>query len=207
MTSSVDANARLRHLAHELRQPLSGIESIAYYLEMALDGENPQIVEQCDLLRQMVRHANWLLEDAALALKVGGECEPGSLGAALKRLGAALALDDERDLELRIEPGLPDVCVPAGLLDAFCAHLVGFFYEVAQAADPLVATVRREGAAMRMIIDAEVEGDACEAMRLIDAPQPGSGITRFLDACGGEAVYTAGESRLRASLRLAAINP
>jgi nitrogen-specific signal transduction histidine kinase len=57
-------NALLRSLAHELSQPLSTIESIAYYLEMALPEEASGLRPHLNKLAQMVELANSMLSDA-----------------------------------------------------------------------------------------------------------------------------------------------
>ncbi|MCX6610334.1 MAG: hypothetical protein NTW74_05720 [Acidobacteria bacterium] len=54
----------LNNLAHELRQPLSTIESIAYYLELALPHGDPRVLEQLTRLRHLVEQSGWILNDA-----------------------------------------------------------------------------------------------------------------------------------------------
>ena len=54
----------VRHLAHELRQPLSTIESIAFYLQMALPDEESKLRPQLNKMAEMVELANWILADA-----------------------------------------------------------------------------------------------------------------------------------------------
>jgi hypothetical protein len=53
----------LQNLAHELRQPLSTIESIAYYLELALPHGDPRVLEQLTRLRHLVEQSGWILND------------------------------------------------------------------------------------------------------------------------------------------------
>jgi light-regulated signal transduction histidine kinase (bacteriophytochrome) len=54
----------VRHLTHELRQPLSALESIAFYLKMTVGGASgADIVLQVNRLQQMVDSANWVLSD------------------------------------------------------------------------------------------------------------------------------------------------
>jgi hypothetical protein len=53
----------LHNLAHELRQPLSTIESIAYYLELALPHSDPRVLEQLTRLRHLVEQSGWILND------------------------------------------------------------------------------------------------------------------------------------------------
>jgi len=52
---------------HELRQPLSSIEAIAYYLEMTLPPEQSQALQYMRRLQQLVEEANTILRQAALA--------------------------------------------------------------------------------------------------------------------------------------------
>ncbi len=54
----------LTTLTHELRQPLSTIESIAYYLELALPNAEPRVIEQLTRLRHLVAQSGWILSDA-----------------------------------------------------------------------------------------------------------------------------------------------
>jgi nitrogen-specific signal transduction histidine kinase len=56
---------RIGELAHELRQPLSTIESLAYYLELTT--ENDHIRRQLERIRLMVDRANQILAQASLA--------------------------------------------------------------------------------------------------------------------------------------------
>lgn len=56
------AEETVRDLVHELRQPLSSIEAIAYYLEMTLPAEQ-------FLARQYMRRIQMLVDEASLTLK------------------------------------------------------------------------------------------------------------------------------------------
>jgi nitrogen-specific signal transduction histidine kinase len=49
------------HVAHELRQPLSNIESIAYYLTLVLPRNDEKVQEQLARIRQLVEQSNWIL--------------------------------------------------------------------------------------------------------------------------------------------------
>lgn len=59
-----EATPVVRHLAHELRQPLSTIESIAYYLDIVLPRDDRRPRKQVEKLQQVVQQANWILSDA-----------------------------------------------------------------------------------------------------------------------------------------------
>jgi len=65
----------LQTIAHELRQPLSAIESIAYYLNLALPRDSRPARKQARRLQHLVEQSNWILTSALQladhALRVG----------------------------------------------------------------------------------------------------------------------------------------
>ena len=60
------AVAIIRNLAHELRQPLSALESIAFYLDLMLTQEDPKMRKQLRRLRQLVQQSDWAVSNAVL---------------------------------------------------------------------------------------------------------------------------------------------
>lgn len=60
---------RLRALVHDLRQPLSSIEAIAYYLEMTLPADQAEARYQMSQLQRLVADASEMLALAAPARK------------------------------------------------------------------------------------------------------------------------------------------
>ncbi|MBL8219021.1 MAG: HAMP domain-containing histidine kinase [Bryobacterales bacterium] len=60
----LDTAAVVRHLAHELRQPLSTIEASAYYLKLILEEQDCGALRQLDRIEQMVHQMSWILSDA-----------------------------------------------------------------------------------------------------------------------------------------------
>jgi len=55
----------VRELVHELRQPLSSIEAIAYYLEMTLPAEEIRARQYMRRIQQLVDQASSTLSSAA----------------------------------------------------------------------------------------------------------------------------------------------
>ena len=53
----------LRAIAHEIRQPLGAIESIAYYLSMVLPDKDGKHREQLTRIQQLVEQSNWILSN------------------------------------------------------------------------------------------------------------------------------------------------
>jgi signal transduction histidine kinase len=60
-TTEAVAHQVLQTLAHDLRQPLSAIESTAYYLGLVLQRGDAQAREHATRLRKLVEQANWIL--------------------------------------------------------------------------------------------------------------------------------------------------
>jgi signal transduction histidine kinase len=58
------ADEVLGSLAHELRQPLSNIEAIAYYLSMILPPNDAKVQPQLARIRELVEQSNLILSDA-----------------------------------------------------------------------------------------------------------------------------------------------
>ncbi len=57
-------------MAHELRQPLSTIESIAYYLNLVLPREDSRAREQLSRLQGLVEQSNWILSNGVRCVEV-----------------------------------------------------------------------------------------------------------------------------------------
>src|SRR5882724_8854658 len=64
--SAPSRDAAVRDFIHELRQPLSSIEAIAYYLEMTLPAEQLQARQYMRRLQQLVDEANTIMHHAAV---------------------------------------------------------------------------------------------------------------------------------------------
>ena len=65
-----NAETVIRNLAHELRQPLSALESIAFYLDLMLAQEDPKTRKQLRRLRQLVQQSDWAVSNAILTAGV-----------------------------------------------------------------------------------------------------------------------------------------
>jgi signal transduction histidine kinase len=62
---------RLRDLVHDLRQPLSSIEAIAYYLEMTLPAGQFQARQYMSQLQRLVADTNAILERSVISTRNG----------------------------------------------------------------------------------------------------------------------------------------
>ena len=63
------ATEAIRELVHELRQPLSSIEAIAYYIEMTLPPDQLQTRQQLRRIQELVEQAASALEEAASTVR------------------------------------------------------------------------------------------------------------------------------------------
>ncbi len=106
----------LATLAHELRQPLGAIESIAYYLSMVLPETLPQadpkILEQLDRLQELVEQSDWILANGLrLADQPLVSAEPLDLNAIIREFVETRCWQRQPRLELagglvRADPNL-----------------------------------------------------------------------------------------------------
>jgi signal transduction histidine kinase len=71
--------AALGTIAHELRQPLSSIESIAYYLTLVLPKNDPKIQAQVEHIRELVQQTNEILSNSVRLTGGAQHSSPTSL--------------------------------------------------------------------------------------------------------------------------------
>ena len=71
-TSATARDEVVRDFIHDLRQPLSSIEAIAYYLEMTLPAEQLEARQYMRKLQQLVDQANTILHRAAMDVRLHG---------------------------------------------------------------------------------------------------------------------------------------
>ena len=69
--ASASSDERLYELIHDLRQPLSSIEAIAYYLEMTLPAGQLEARQYMSQLQRLVAETNTLLERSVGAKRKG----------------------------------------------------------------------------------------------------------------------------------------
>ncbi len=107
--SPCDVAGVVSHLAHELRQPLSTMESIAYYLEMILGCKDARVRVQVDKLRQQVQQMDWILSDAVHFLQASPpRPQVVDLSELISETVATLAREDQIEVSVEVaeEPEL-----------------------------------------------------------------------------------------------------
>src|SRR5947207_2889756 len=99
----------LRDVAHELRQPLSTIESIAYYLAMVLPDADERVRTQLEMIRQLVEQSNWILT-SGLGLAGGAPVAartPVDVEELITQAVASLASAEGPSIRLALAGGIP----------------------------------------------------------------------------------------------------
>lgn len=71
VTSRSFSDELVRDLIHDLRQPLSSIEAIAYYMEMTLPPEQIEARLYMRRLQHLVDQTSSVLQDAAAGVRKG----------------------------------------------------------------------------------------------------------------------------------------
>jgi signal transduction histidine kinase len=129
----------LRVIAHELRQPLSTIEAIAYYLSLVLprDGDG-KIHEQLDRLQQLVEQSNWILSNSLLLSEpLASSPEQVDLGEVILQTLASRPLSIDPPLGVDLDGNLPLICADAGLARALIENIFTLFRQHSSAAHPV----------------------------------------------------------------------
>jgi signal transduction histidine kinase len=131
----------LQTIAHELRQPLSAIESIAYYLSLALPRESRPARKQAWRLQQLVEQSNWILTSALqLADNTPFAPQPMNLEELITQtLTARTALGDP-PMRLDLAGGLRLVNLDPGRGRALIENLLTLFRQLSSDLHPAQVT-------------------------------------------------------------------
>ena len=137
----------LQTIAHELRQPLSAIESIAYYLNLALPRDSRPARKQAKRLQQLVEQSNWILT-CALQLADNTPLAPQllNLEELITQTVNLSAAQGEPRMHLELSGGLPLVSLDPGRGRALIENLLTLFRQLASDLHPVrVTTAVGEG--------------------------------------------------------------
>lgn len=94
-----DAAHVIRHLAHELRQPLSTLESLAYYLNIILPAGEHQSRQQIEKIQTLIRQANGIINDAVYFTQASA---PNPSAVTIDQLISEKITDCERNEDLNL---------------------------------------------------------------------------------------------------------
>jgi signal transduction histidine kinase len=136
--STHDAAQVVRHLAHELRQPLSTLESLAYYLDMVLPVTDIKARQQVEKIQQLVQQANWIVDDAVHYLQASpSNPSPVALDEVITQILADRSRG--RRLHLHLELG-PEPClahIDPQQAQHMLTNLLALFRQIAQPETPV----------------------------------------------------------------------
>jgi signal transduction histidine kinase len=145
----------MRDIAHDLRQPLSTIEAIAYYLTLVLPRDDGKTHQQLDRLQQLVEQSNWILSNS-LHLTDPAVSAPGHFcDVDIEELiTQTLAARPGPGTRLELCGGLPQVRSDPVLARALIENLLTLFRQISTELQP--ATVRTSYAG-GVVIDIHTE--------------------------------------------------
>lgn len=121
----------VRHIAHELRQPLNTIESIAFYLEMVLPRTEGKGRRQLGKLQQEIHQINWILADAMHFLQAAPlRLELLDLSEVVSKGLLEWRSEDGAGVCLRLQDGLQPVWLDLQQTEHMLRNIVAFFGRV-----------------------------------------------------------------------------
>jgi signal transduction histidine kinase len=139
----------LQTIAHELRQPLSAIESISYYLNLALPRDSRACLREARRLQQLVEQSNWILTCALqLADNTPLAPQPLNLEELIIQTVNSRTVHGEPRIQLELAGGLPLVNLDPGRGRTLLENLLTLFRQLASDLHPVrVTTAAGEGGA------------------------------------------------------------
>ena len=176
----------LETIAHELRQPLSAIESIAYYLSLVLPRGGGPAREQAERLQRLVEQSNWILS-CALQLADATPLAPQlmNLEELVTQAVAARGVREDAGIRLELAGGLPLVRLDPGRGRALLENLLVLFRQVASDLHPVRVATSAGGGGVVLTM-----ATAAPGYRSAAALGPGCGLSiesarRVVEAHGG----------------------
>jgi signal transduction histidine kinase len=149
----------LQTIAHELRQPLSAIESIAYYLSLVLPREGGPAREQAGRLQQLVEQSNWILSSA---LQLADRAPLAQQLVNLETLVTQVVGEDS-SVRLELASGLPLVRLDPGRGRALLENLLMLFRQVGSDLHPVRIRTSKSAGGVLLAMATAVPGYRSEA--------------------------------------------
>jgi K+-sensing histidine kinase KdpD len=172
VSESVSQESILQAIAHEIRQPLSAIESIAYYLTLAISDEDRH-EDQLARIQQLVEQSNWILSNG-LGLTDSRPAEPETVDVSelITQTISARPASVDPPVECELAAGLPLVRLDPGYGRALIENVLGLFRQLATETHPV--QVRTSPCENGVEIDVST---AVPGYRSILALPPGSALS------------------------------
>lgn len=163
--SEVGASEAMRIIAHELRQPLSTIGSIAYYLALILPREDVKVQEQLTRLQQLVEQSSWILTNGQhLTDATRMAPEPIDIEEVIVESISARSGAGDVPVELELEGNDPLVVADPGMARALMENLLTLFRLVSSEEHPTRLRTARTPLGISIQIATTAPGFRSEAM-------------------------------------------
>jgi signal transduction histidine kinase len=159
----------LRSIAHELRQPLSTIESIAYYLGLILPRHNEKVQDQLTRLQELVEQSNWILTSGLQLADMSSISRaiapaPVDLEELITQAISERPVSIEAAPRLQLSGGLPHVQLDPALGRSLLENVLGLFRHLATEVYPVtVRTAPAAGGGVSLELATSAPGHLSEA--------------------------------------------
>jgi signal transduction histidine kinase len=163
-TQSSSPAVDLQTIAHELRQPLSAIESIAYYFNLALPRDSSPARKQARRLQQLVEQSNWILT-SALQLSDAAPLAPQPLNLEeliIQTVSACTAQGEPR-ICLELARGLPLVNLDPARGRALLENLLRLFRQLTSDLHPVRLITAVDESGVSLVLASAIPGYRSEA--------------------------------------------
>jgi two-component system sensor kinase FixL len=203
----------IRHLAHELRQPLSAIESIVFYLDMILPASASNAREQLARLQDLVDQSDWIVSNALYFVQTSPPAPERVDVLELLTEASALCGDHAPQVEVDREHPLPAVLVDRAQAEHLMRSVFVFFVQAGAIGPVFFNTLMDDGSEL-VVIDASARVCICSQAKLDSLFEPfrpglpaGLGLCmassrRIAEAHGGWIRTVAGENRVTIQIAL-----
>jgi signal transduction histidine kinase len=143
-TRAGDAAAIVGQIAHELRQPLSAMEAIVYYLHLTV-ADDPRTRAQIDKLRQLIEQSGSILSDAVHYLQAApARPERRDLHETLAECLSRLATLDQNLIALDLADPFPLINFDLTQMHHLIATALRFCFRASRRAHPVEITTHVE---------------------------------------------------------------
>lgn len=176
----------LQAIAHEIRQPLSTIESIAYYLTLLNPVGDPKHREQLTRVQQLVDQSNWILTNGiSLSGRRRASPQAMSLEEMITQVISQRPPSLDPPLHCELAGDLPLVNLDPGFGHALIENILGLFRQLATAAHPVRVQTSATSAGVELNVSTSAPG-----YRSVASLPPGSALSldaarRIADQHGG----------------------
>lgn len=210
---AADTATIVGQLAHELRQPLSAMEAITYYLHLTVV-QDPNARQQIDKLRQLIEQAGWILSDAVHFLQ-SAPARPAlhDVHEILEVVLSRLSTEDQDAVFVDLAESFPLLNLDLSQMQHLLTTALRFCLRTARQSYPVEVATRIEGDRAIILFSTEAPGLDAQSFDSLfspfeDHPSPAAGlglasVRRIAEVHGGAcdlAVDAAGELQLRVAL-------